>query len=111
MFKLGNAAVYDEKGNWYGLDVTPRMINGKYMIPAKFIYVDVADNVTVGKNNVILGTAVDEVIDTYHRLESCGVKSVCDVTVVCRNEGRENFDTSRATGEIPVLTCTDMIHK
>ena len=46
VFNIGNAAVYDENGKWYGLDVTPRIINGKYMIPAKFIYTVLGDTYT-----------------------------------------------------------------
>ena len=35
-FTVGSASVYDESGNWYGLDVVPQEINGKVRIPAKF---------------------------------------------------------------------------
>ncbi len=35
-FKEGDASVYDYYGNWYGLDVVPQYIKGRFMIPAKF---------------------------------------------------------------------------
>lgn len=35
-FTVGDASVYDESGNWYGLDVVPQVINDKIRIPAKF---------------------------------------------------------------------------
>jgi len=35
-FTVGEAAVYDEKGNLYGLDVVMQNMNGKLRIPAKF---------------------------------------------------------------------------
>ena len=36
-FALNSANVYDEQGNWYGLDVTMRYINGKLYIPSSFL--------------------------------------------------------------------------
>ncbi len=36
IFTIGSASVYDESGNWYGLDVAPQVINGKVRVPAKF---------------------------------------------------------------------------
>lgn len=36
VFTVGSASVYDESGNWYGLDVVPQVINGKVRVPAKF---------------------------------------------------------------------------
>ena len=39
-FRLGDATVYDAYGNWYGLDVVPQYIKGRFMIPAKF-FIDV----------------------------------------------------------------------
>ena len=36
VFTVGSASVYDESGNWYGLDVVPHVINGKIRVPAKF---------------------------------------------------------------------------
>lgn len=36
VFAVGSASVYDESGNWYGLDVIPQVINGKVRVPAKF---------------------------------------------------------------------------
>ena len=35
-FHVGDAVVTDNAGGWYGLDITPREINGKIRIPAKF---------------------------------------------------------------------------
>lgn len=39
-FRLGDATVYDAYGNWYGLDVVPQYIKGRFMVPAKF-FIDV----------------------------------------------------------------------
>lgn len=36
VFTVGSASVYDESGNWYGLDVVPQVMNGKVRVPAKF---------------------------------------------------------------------------
>ncbi len=36
VFTLGDASVYDESGNWYGLDVVPQALNGSVRVPAKF---------------------------------------------------------------------------
>ncbi len=36
-FTLHNPAVYDNNGIEYGLDIVPQMIDGKFMIPAKFL--------------------------------------------------------------------------
>lgn len=36
-FTLGDASVYDGAGNWYGLDVVPQYIDGRLMIPVKFL--------------------------------------------------------------------------
>ena len=36
-FTLGSSSVYDHNGKWFGVDVVPQIINGKIMIPAKFI--------------------------------------------------------------------------
>lgn len=35
-FHVGDAVVTDNAGGWYGLDITPRVIDGKIRIPAKF---------------------------------------------------------------------------
>lgn len=35
-FQAGNPSVFDQNGQEYGLDVVPQMINGKFMVPAKF---------------------------------------------------------------------------
>ncbi len=35
-FTMHSPAVYDQHGREYGLDIVPQMINGKFMIPAKF---------------------------------------------------------------------------
>ena len=36
IFTVGNASVYDQNGNRYGLDVVPQVMNGKVRVPAKF---------------------------------------------------------------------------
>lgn len=33
---MGDASVYDQDGNWYGLDVVPQVINDQVRVPAKF---------------------------------------------------------------------------
>ena len=35
-FHIGDAVVTDNAGGWYGLDITPRLINNTVYIPAKF---------------------------------------------------------------------------
>lgn len=35
-FTVGSASVYDEAGNWYGLDIVPQVMNGSVRVPAKF---------------------------------------------------------------------------
>jgi len=35
-FTLGKASVFDQNGNWYGLDVVPQIIAGKVRIPGSF---------------------------------------------------------------------------
>ena len=59
-FTLGSPDVYNKDGRWYGLDVVPQMINGKFMIPAKFFqdamgkpyfWDDVTDSVFLDSNN------------------------------------------------------------
>ena len=36
-FKMGSASVYAQDGVWFGLDVVPKIINGRIMIPANFL--------------------------------------------------------------------------
>lgn len=63
-FTLGNASVYDELGNWYGLDVVPQIINNKIRIPSKFFQDNLGmsytwDNVT---NTIFINSD-----DTYNK--------------------------------------------
>lgn len=59
-FRLGDAVVSDNYGNRFGLDVVPQILNGKFMIPAKFfqdvmlksyVWDDVTDTVFLGSEN------------------------------------------------------------
>lgn len=81
VFTVGSASVYDESGNWYGLDVVPQVMNGKVRVPAKFfqdamgmsyVWDAVTNTIFLGSENTynwLIGTGeYQKALKTYNQI-------------------------------------------
>ncbi len=81
-FTAGSASVYDYWGNWIGLDMVPRIIDGKIRIPATFVtktlgYSYTWDYVT----NIIFVNSPNALVETKSNYWYAGWKRAADGTV------------------------------